>query len=411
VAAALAAVLVRAVAAVALGAWRAPEAFETEPIVRNLLGGRGYTYEYLGTTYHSFHSILPYDLLTALVYALTRGSQAAMLGVQWLVAGLSCVVVWRLGARLAHPAVGVIAAWLLALHPGLVVYDATKLQQISFDVLTIALAILSFARWAERPSTARAVASGLVSGLLLYERGTMGLFFLVAVVWVKRVAKLSWGRWLRHAAGFALAAALVVAPWMIRNALIHRRFVPMMTTTWLALWKGNNEAATGTEYAADGRPVMSHRSIELRRALEGATETQQMDVFRDAALTFIREHPARVAALYGQKLWFFWWRSPHTGLGYASAWATIYSAWYLIVVLCGVVGVMSLRRQGEATWAMARLILWLGALFSAGQCLFYVAGRHRWMIEPILALLSAAGLWRLWQTMRLRRGAPAGACP
>lgn len=394
--AAIVAIFVRAAAAGWLGTLAEPETFETEELVRNLLAGRGYAYPFLGTAYRSFHSILPYDLLTAGVYLLSRGSQTAMLVVQWMVAGLSCLAVSRLGHRLGGPGVAGIAAWLVALHPGLVVYDATKLQQISFDAFLVALGLLAFIRWGEQPSLMRAGAAGAVVGLLMYERGTMGLFFPVAALWVRQTSRLPWGRWARQAAWCVVVAGVVVGPWILRNTLVHHRFMPMMSTTWLALWKGNHATATGTEYAPGHQPIVpDHLPPHLQDALKGANELKQMETFRHAALTFIREEPLHAASLFCRKLGFFWWRSPYTGLQYRSSWSVGYQGWYLLLLLGGAYGIVTLARSGGGVWSLGCLVLWLAACSSVGQALFYVAGRHRWMIEPTLGVLSAVGCWRL----------------
>jgi hypothetical protein len=398
--AAVAAVALRAGLALWWGTLRTAQVFETEELVRNWFGGRGYTYHFQGTDYHSFHSALPYDLLYAAVYGLSGGDRAANLVVQWMCAALLCLVVGQIGMRLGPPPLAGIAAWLAATHPGLVAYDATRLAQFSFDATLVAGVLLAFVRWSEHPSVGRAGCAGLVTGLLMYERGTAGLFFPVALWWIKGVTRLSWRCWTRQVGVYAVIAALLVLPWMVRNGVVHGRFVPLMTTTWMALWEGNNEIATGTEFTADGRPIKWAPPPELRERLAGRGELEQMEAFRDAAVTFIRTQPGRAAELYVRKLEFFWWRSPHTGLWYPGWWGTAYEAWYLVFAGCAAIGFVALARGDPGPWAVARLVFSLAASFSAGQALFYIGGRHRWTIEPVLGLLSAAGVWWAWRQAR-----------
>jgi 4-amino-4-deoxy-L-arabinose transferase-like glycosyltransferase len=405
--AAVAAVLVRTMLALWWNTLARPEPFETERLVGNWLAGHGYVYRFLGADYRSFNSLVPYSLLYAAVYGLSGGSPGANLVAQWVFAALLCVVVWHLGVRLGGPRVGGLAAWLAALHPGLVAYDATKLVQFSLDATLVAAALLAFVRWAEVPSVARAAGGGLLTGLLMYERGTMGLFFPVALLWVKRAGHLSWRPWIRQVALYGAVALLVLLPWLVRNAVVHQRFVGMMTTTWMALWEGNNEAATGTEFTTAGRPMKFAHSPELAQRLEGKNEVEQMEAFRNAALTFIRTQPAAAVGLYVRKLTYFWWQSPYTGLWYPRRWTVVSQTWYLVFIGFAALGLVMLARAGPEPWAIARLILWLAVCFSAGQAVFYIGGRHRWTIEPVLGLLTATGLW--WSVSRLRRqGAAVG---
>jgi hypothetical protein len=404
--AAAGAIVVRAALTLWWGTFSAPRTFETETLTRNWFEGRGWVYTFLGAEYRSFHSAVPYDAVYAVAYGLAGGHPGANLVVQWLFAALLCVVVWRLGMRLGGPAVAGLGAWLAALHPGLVAYDATRLAQFSFDACLVAGTLLALVRWAERPSSGRAAAAGLLTALVMYERGTMGLFFPVALLWVRGTARLPWGRFVRQAALYGTVALLLILPWTVRNALVHQRFV-FMSTTWFSLWQGNHEGAVGTEFTADGRPLKGALPAELRAQIVGKGELEQMAVFQDAALTFIRTQPARAAELYVRKLGFFWWRSPHAGIWYPGAWLNVYQMWYLVFMAFMVLGLVRLARGAAAPWAVARLIVWLAVCFSAGQAVFYIGGRHRWTIEPILGLLAASGsVWLSHRWWRRDAAAP-----
>ncbi len=387
--AAIAAVLARGILAMATGAYWHPEYFESETLVRNWLGGHGYTYSFLGTVYRSFHSMLPYDGLTAAVYACTGGSHTAMLVVQWGCAAALCVMVGRLAYRCGGAWVAGGAAWLVALHPGFLAYDAMKLQQFSFDACLVVGFLLAIVRWAETPSHIRACAAGGFTGLLMYERGTMALVFPLVLFWVKRRGRVSWRDWTRQVVAYGIAASLVLAPWMIRNMCVYHRVMPMMTTTGMALWKGNHEGATGTEYTADGRSILA----QAPAGLEGASELQQMELFHAEAMRFLRHHPVAAWQLYWRKLGYFWWMSPHAGLTYPRLWLVVYQLWYVLMCGAALAGTWAMRKDA-AQRGLAQLMWIVGIGFSVGQAIFYIAGRHRWTIEPVLLMLAAVGIAR-----------------
>jgi hypothetical protein len=375
----------RALASVVLHRFSQPETFEQELIVRNLLAGRGLSYWFLDTTYRSFHSNLVTDGIVAAVYLATGYSRSAVLVVQWVGASALVLVLGRVGARLGSK-VAVVVAWLFALHPAFIVYDATKLQQVSLDALIVGALVLSLIRLRERPTLGRALAVGALGAAAIYERPVLGLFFVVGVVWARASAG-------RAVAALALAVALV-APWTLRNTVVHGRLVLLSTQSGLALWKGNHEGATGTEFDGEGRPLLDVLPDELRhRVLDAPTELGQMDAFRDAALAFIRSSPRAAAQLYATKLGLFWWRSSATGASYPGWWTPVYQSFYGALLLAGAFGVW--RARGRESWRVVGLILLLGATFSAGQALLYVAGRHRFTIEPVLLVLSASGLVEL----------------
>jgi hypothetical protein len=380
--AAAAAFALRALASLVLGGLDHPEIFEQEQIVHNLLAGRGLTYWFLGTTYRSFHSNLVTDGVVAAVYLATGSSHAALLAVQWAGASALTLVVGRLGARLG-PEVAVVAAWLCAAHPPLVVYDATKLQQVSLDALLVAALTLALVRLREASTLSRALVVGALGAAAVYERPTLALFLVVGLAWARAPLR-------RSTAALALAAALV-APWTVRNTRVHGRLVLLSTQSGLALWKGNHAGATGTEFDRDGRPLLEVLPDELRhRVLDAPTELGQMEAFRDAAVAFLRSSPGAAARLYATKLGLFWWRGGAIGASYPPWWPPLYQTLWGALVLAGAFGVW--RARGRAGWPLVGLVLLLGATFSMGQALLYVAGRHRFTIEPVLLVLSALGL-------------------
>jgi hypothetical protein len=394
--AAVAAFLLRAVASLVLRRWHHPDVYEQDAIVRHLLHGEGLTYDFLGTTYHSFHSNLPTDGIIAAVYLVTGESQFALLIAQWLGAAGLAIVLGRLGLRVGGSSVASAAAWLAATHPALIVYDATKLQQISFDALFVALLVLAFVRWAERPSRGRAAAAGVLAAIVLYERGSIAPFLIAGVLWVGRTAPLDRARWMRQTTVFGLVALAIVAPWMIRNTIVHGRFIALTTQTGLMLWKGNHADATGTEFTADGTELLEALPPELHhRVFDVPSELGQLDAFGAAGARYVREHPFSCAWLFVKKLGMFWWRSAATGRSYTAWWTGAYQAWYLALLALAAVGAVVARRAGGQAFRVAILLLLLGATFSAGQALLYIAGRHRFTIEPTLALLSALGLVRM----------------
>jgi len=390
------AVVARLAVAIAYAS-RGPETFESETLVDNLLHGRGYVYPYLGATYRSFHGTLPYDALTAATYAVAREHRSAMLVVQALLGAALCVVVGRLGARLGGRSCALLAAWSVALQPALVVYDGTKLQQIGLDALLFASLLLACARWVERPSSRRAAIAGLLAALLLYERATMVLAIAWMVAWVAVHAPGPMRA--RQLVVCAATAVALLAPWTARNAIVQRRFVPFATTSWVNLWKGNHEGATGSELDAQGRPFLEVMPSSLRAQIEGAGELAQMDAFRSATLRFVHDEPLAAARLLARKQLYFWWRSPDTGRSYASGWARVYAPLHALVVGLFLAGVVALWRAPDRR-ALGLLIVGAIVAFGLVQGLGFVAGRHRLTVvacEPVIAALGAVSLLDRWR--------------
>lgn len=400
--------IVRVAAALALdGLWH-PEVWEYNAIARNMLDGAGFSYSHHGVVYYSFSPPL-FPWISAASYW-CFGSIAPVMSLQ-IAAGVALTVVAveitrRLfGGWVAPAATGV----LVALHPGLVLYCAAKAHPLTFDALFFSLVLLQTLRLHERLTTGRAVGLGLLVGVGALSRATLVVFLPVAAAWLLAVSPR---RSRVAAAGLLVVAAVVataaIAPWTIRNSRLHRRFVFMVTTDAEAFWRGNNALATGHSYVdADRLVVTALPPAELESLRRQPDELAQAEWFSTRARTFVREQPAAFARLTALKFFYFWWFAPQTGVRYPSLWLSLYRAYYFVAVLLALLGLREVVRAGPpSTYTAILMVAFLIAL-SGLQSLYYVEGRHRWAVEPVLLVLSGGGLaavaataGRLWRRHR-----------
>ena len=42
-------------------------------------------------------------------------------------------------------------------------------------------------------------------------------------------------------------AIVIILPWTVRNRVVHGEWIPVKSTFWVNVWKGNNPNATGTD--------------------------------------------------------------------------------------------------------------------------------------------------------------------
>ena len=149
---------------------------------------------------------------------------------------------------------------------------------------------------------------------------------------------------------------------------------------------------------------------DFQARVGAASEAQRIDLYRDAAYQFIAQHPLDAARLFVIKLRAFWWGSESTGELYPALWTPIYDAWYIAILVSAAVGVWSLWRD-ERGRSIAVLILASLILVAVSQAVFYVEGRHRLAVEPLVLVLAGIGLCQAaaraylphLETQRLRR--------
>jgi 4-amino-4-deoxy-L-arabinose transferase-like glycosyltransferase len=339
-------------------------------------------------------------------------------GGQWLDIGLSQVVVavatsllvYEIGRRWLSPWWAVAAAAIATLNPYLVWHDVHVNREIVDQLLAAALVLLTL-QVAERPTVRRAALLGAVAGLSM-----LGNTRLVAIPIVVALVVVVVRR--ERAAAFAAVAvlagaAVVVAPWLIRNKVNVGCWA--LTTDGRAFWKANNPQtypllSTGrwiddvrkdsprppepghlTPDEAHGFYSQSHGRIVLH-----PDECLQMTFYTNLADDYLEQHPGaklKLAALSEQLLW-----QPsvtETSAGSSGAAKQIVEPAYMWPLYAlAAVGLFFVPRVFLA------LALVLFAYQSFWAALFVGATRYRIAFDFLLALLAATALARLWERRR-----------
>jgi 4-amino-4-deoxy-L-arabinose transferase-like glycosyltransferase len=392
------AVLARLAAQVVLGAYAEPQTWEYEDIANSLLSGHGYVYTVGQMSYVAAVSSPLYVLLTALVYFMTGHSQAVMLILQALFGGATAALAVWLASRMGRIEAAWAAGILVAIDPGLLVYSA-ELHPLSLDALaflTVICATVALPLWPRWRDTAIV---GVALGVAALTRTTVLSLTPILLVWAARYRCL---RLISLASGVLVAVALLVySPWPIRNSLLLSQVLVGSSESSEWLWRGTNPNATGSSYTVDQHTMLEVAPPDFQARIAAASESERMAIYRDAALQFAQQHPLDAARLYFVKLKAFWFGSDTTGALYPAYWTPLYQAWFGLVLIFSAVGVWSTWRDLEAR-SISVLIIASLLLVALSQAVFYVEGRHRLAVEPLLLVLAAVGVSQL---VILRRAA------
>ncbi len=450
-----------------------PLDYEHGRIAENLLAGKGFAVEFLGTEGPTSQQAPFYPVLLAAVYGLWgAASPQAVLAVQLLqcAAGTALVLAvawlgWSLVPRL--PAVGWVAAAAAAVFPTHL-YAVTHLQVALWAAmgLTLVVAIVLSPRW--RGTAGGAVLAGLAAGSLLLIEPILALALPVcaAAFWIgeakrRRVSAGSETRaerapsagsetraerapsagsetraerapllfWPWRTAIMAGVAAAVIAPWTVRNWMVHGEFVFIKDTFGYAFWQGNNPASYGT----DKLPKPSAEKIRLLhdgtlsdmdramwearhetvyiddallkpgdyRELAGLSEPERGRVLGRRAAAFIRENPQDYARLCLNRLRYFLLFDETNPKAANPVYRAATAVW-LVLAGVGLLATLGQWRQFWPTW----LIFAAVTLFHA---LVITSVRFRIPIEPIGLLWASAAVTPVvarmlgWREIRVYR--------
>jgi 4-amino-4-deoxy-L-arabinose transferase-like glycosyltransferase len=334
---------------------------------------------------------------------------------QTLVAVLTALVVFELGSRLRSPGTGLLAALLTTLHPYVVWHDVHANREV-LDGLAAALLALAALVAHERRSYLLAAATGAVAGLAILGNARLAFLPLPVAVYVAWRVRPG-GRALATGALVVATAAVVVAPWVVRNRVQVGCWA--ITTDARALWKANNASTRGVLAGGGwiddvpelpGAPPWPELAADLTIAGKptSADECAQMRLYRNEVLDFWREHPGEKARLMTQATRMLWSPVPSeadaSGSGAARlARRTVEPAFVIALYALAIAGLFIAPRRFVA------LALILLAYSTLAAMVFAGTARYRVPWDFLLALLAACALAEVWQRIEQRRYAAAGS--
>ena len=332
-----------------------------------------------------------------------------VVGVAHLVlAALTAIVVLEIGRRVVSLRVGLVGALIATLHPFLVWHDMHLNREI-LDGLLIAVVALLALVVSERRELLLALALGAALGLAILGNARLALLPLVLaafVAWPLRPRREA----LLAAGAVLLAAAVVVLPWMVRNAAEVGCFT--LTTDTRALWKANNENTYETldrgEWIDDvpeppGAPPWPELAAD--RTLAGrpteVDECAQQRYYRDLVFDFWREEPGEKARLATQAVRMLWSPtfsvdSDEGGRGRLAELGrdVVEPVFMLAVYALALVGAFVVPRR---FLVLAVLLLGYNTVLAM---IFAGTVRYRAPFDFLLAILAAAALVRAWDVLR-----------
>jgi 4-amino-4-deoxy-L-arabinose transferase-like glycosyltransferase len=323
-------------------------------------------------------------------------------GAQILVATATALLVYAIGARVVSRRAGTLAAVIATLNPYLVWHDVHLNREV-LDQLVAAALVLCTVIASERRSLPWATAAGLCGGLAVL--GNVRLAFLPLVLAAYLLVRNGWS-WAPVA--LVAAAAVAVAPWVIRNRVQVGCFA--LTTDARALWKANN-AQTYDLLAAGkwiddvkdppGHPFPNpeeardiYRQTGVKKHVDECTNESY---YQHKAWVYVRDHPGGKAKLAGQAVRMEW--DPRTtasatdsGHGFIRTWAQ--PLYMSFVYALGLLGLALVPRR------FAALVLAVLAYQTLAAVVFVGATRYRVATDFLIALPAAAAL--SWAVERRR---------
>ncbi len=368
-------------------------------------------------------------LYTAFLSAIlgpSGGSVAAVKAVQVLISTHTVWLVYAIALAWFGRRPAIAAAALAAVYPNLIAFSHYLWSETLF-IWLVMLGVWLLTRSMELPTLRSVLAGGAILGLAALTRSIIFYFLPVLGAWLVFVHRARWRLALGRAAVLVATAVAVIAPWTVRNAVIHDGFVFIESAGPLNLWRGNNPGAYASRppppeecYAPpfDRIPLMPLRGqgprdfvATVRRAL-AVDAPSDLEIARAGsriATDYIWSDPAGFLERAGWK-WVDLWNPTsfllrHFRLGAygevspaieaSVSWAAVLG--YLAVAFLGVAGVV-LRRRDPRAWLVVALALYVTAI----HVVVFGLTRYRLPLMPFAMVFAGVAL--AWVAERSRAG-------
>ena len=298
---------------------------------------------------------------------------------------VTVLLVALLARRVAGRRAALIATGLSALYPAFIGADSSLMSETLFGAL-VAGTLLQALRWYEAPTVIGAGILGVLIGLATLTRSE-GLLLWPLLVGPTVIRLRMQG--LRLGLVAALGCAVVLAPWVIRNAIALGR--PLLSDNQGITVAGSNCRSTyyGSQIgnfdfscvatAIKGRPL---------RESEAVTSSYAQSV----GLRYAQNHPVRAVLVAGLRLAGVWGLfAPGRQVvvtGRRVGLQKVGIAMYYVLLVLGVIGAVAIwRSQRRSAWALATPFM----ATSVTAVLTYSLVRLREGADVSLLVLAAAG--------------------
>jgi 4-amino-4-deoxy-L-arabinose transferase-like glycosyltransferase len=304
-----------------------------------------------------------------------------------LLSTLTCLATAWLARQCFGPRVALLAAAWLALYPGHFYYAMHFLSEVPFG-LWLALAAGFTVRSLRHPALLVDVAAGICWGAAILTRPQMLPLAPLAFVMVLLASRANRRRYLTRLAIQAAVLALVLAPWVARNAVVIGK--PTVTTILggYGFWLGNNEVVL-RDARLKGTCALIGQLTDAAHPLTGS-EIEREALAWKYGREFVGTHLGDMPGLVAMKFWRF--LSPFIDTPNRPVFWAFALGWGATLPFLAAGLLLAWRTHPlETAVLVAPLVVML--LITAA---FYGLDRYRDALAPVLVIPAAYAASRLW---------------
>ncbi len=307
------------------------------------------------------------------------------------------VLIGVLGRKVGGPAVGLAAALLAAVYPFFVASDGGLTAETLYGLQVVGF-LLAFLVALERRGLWWWVLVGVIVGFAALTRSealVLFVFVIGPIVLARRTALAGgWGGALRVLGVTVLATLVVITPWLARDRVAMKGWVPISNNGGTMLAGANCHEAYSTFHLGHWlfRCVMADTQ-------PGRSEMAQAKIFRTEAIDYAMAHKGRLPYVAGVRVlrtfgaWDF--RDEINLESFESrnhSWLTGGHWMYFAMLPFSIAGiVLVFRRRRRYLWPLASTVVMVAVV----SAFTYGNQRFRLAAEPAIVVFAAVAVVRL----------------
>jgi 4-amino-4-deoxy-L-arabinose transferase-like glycosyltransferase len=280
-------------------------AWEQGNVARSLVAGHGFGSPFVSTQTSAIMAPV-YPLIVAGFFKIfgvhTASSINAIHAFDCLINSLACIPIFLMARRSFSPKVGLWAAWTWAVFPYGIYFSAAWAWSTHLLLLCMCWLLYLAQDLEQSPRLGLWAGFGLLAGFAgLTEPSILVVipFLMGLAAW--RLARAG-KRWLAPGLIGSVVLAATISPWLIRDAMVFHRFIPMRDSMGLESWMGNN--GYDLRWTSDDLHPL-HDMKELAD-YNNMGELAYMDHKAQQAKAYIHDHPAWYAWMCARRAIYMW---------------------------------------------------------------------------------------------------------
>jgi hypothetical protein len=280
-------------------------AWEQGNVARSLVAGHGF-----GSPFQSDQpsAIMPpvYPLIVAAFFLLfgvhTAHSILAVHIFDCVVNALACIPIFLIARTTFGESAGKWSALAWVVFPYGVYFSAAWAWSTHLLLLGLCWLLYLSQKMEESPRPALWAGFGLLAGATgLCEPSVLAVAPVIMVLSALKLVRQG-KRWLMPSVIASLTLAAAISPWLIRNAMVFHRFIPMRDSMGLELWMGNN--GNSIRFTSDALHPL-HDANELAD-YNRMGELQYVDYKAQQASAYINSHREWYAWMCARRVVYLW---------------------------------------------------------------------------------------------------------